>query len=145
MSIFAKILGSKTVETVANSITPIVDNLTTSDEEKSNAKTQLTSVVLNSLVQVAEAQKEVIIQEMKGNWMQKSWRPLMMLTFGGILVCKWFGITDSTIPQDLELELMSIIKIGLGGYVVGRSVEKVSDSVTKNIDIPFLKKKKRDI
>ena len=57
MSIFTKILGSKAVETVTNSIGPIVDNLTTSDDEKSNAKTQLTSVVLNSLVQVVEAQK----------------------------------------------------------------------------------------
>lgn len=65
----------------------------------------------------------------------------MMLTFGVILVCKWFGLTDSNIPNELELELMNIIKIGLGGYVVGRSVEKVSESVTKNIDIPFLKKK----
>ena len=33
--------------------------------------------------------------------------------------------------------------IDTGGYVVGRSVEKVATTVTKNVDMPFLKKKNR--
>lgn len=123
----------------------IIDNLTTSDSEKSKAKKELTEVVLNSLSNLQNAQKEVILAEAKGSWLQRSWRPILMLTFGCILVSKWFGWTDANIPEALELELMSIVKIGLGGYVVGRSAEKIATSVTQNIDLPFIKKKNRDV
>lgn len=132
-------LKSNTVDAVGN----IVDNVFTNDEEKSEAKKQLTEVVLKSLNEVAEVQGEVIKTEMKGNFLQKSWRPIIMLSFGVILICKWFGLTNEAIPLQLELQLLDIVKLGLGGYVVGRSAEKIATSVTTNIDMPFLKKKNR--
>lgn len=132
------------VEGVLSGASGIIDSLP-SNEKKQEAKNELSAIVLDALTKVASSQEEVIKKEMGGNWLQKSWRPLLMLTFGTILVCKWFGFTDSTIPEDLELKLMDIVQLGLGGYVVGRSVEKVTDKVTKNIDISFLKKKNRKL
>ena len=32
------------------------------------------------------------------------------------------------VPEAVEVELMSLIKIGLGGYVAGRSIEKVTET-----------------
>lgn len=127
------------IEKVGN----VVDNVFTNDEEKSEAKKQLTEVVLNSLNRMAEVQGEVIKTEMQGNWLQKSWRPLIMMAFGVILICKWFGFTDGNIDHELELKLMDIVQLGLGGYVVGRSAEKIASTVTQNVDLPFLKKKDR--
>ena len=145
MSIFSKILGSGEVAKITDSVGKAIDVLSTSDEEKSSAKANLTNIVLDSLVRVVEAQKEIIVQEMKGNWLQKSWRPLTMLTFVVVVLCKWFGLTNEDIPLELEKELMGLIKLGLGGYVIGRSVEKVADKVTKNVDLPFIKKKNREL
>ena len=127
-----------------DAIGKVVDNVITNDDEKSKAKKELTEVVLKSLNEVANVQGEVIKKEMEGNFLQRSWRPLLMLTFGTILVCKWFGLTDGSIDNELELKLMDIVQLGLGGYVVGRSVEKVAGTVTANIDMPFLKKKDRN-
>jgi len=126
-----------------DAVNKVVDNVFTNDEEKSEAKKQLTEVVLKGLNDVAAVQGEVVKTEMNGNWIQKSWRPIMMLTFGVILVCKWFGWTNEHIPLELELQLLDIVKLGLGGYVVGRSVENVAKTVTKNVDLPFIKKKNR--
>jgi len=136
---FLDFLTKNTIDSVGG----ILDNVLTNDEEKSEAKKQLTEVVLKSLNEVAAVQGEVIKTEMKGNWLQKSWRPLMMLAFGVILIFKWFGLTNESIPLELELQLLDIVKLGLGGYVVGRSVEKVASTVTENVDMPFLKKKDR--
>ncbi len=136
---FLDFLKTNTVDAVGK----IVDNVFTNDEEKSEAKKQISELVLKSLNQVADAQAEVIKTEMKGNFLQKSWRPITMLTMVVILVCKWFAFTDSSIPLELEVELMSLLKIGIGGYIGGRSIEKVADKITKNIDMPFLKKKDR--
>ncbi len=133
-------LKSNTVDAIGK----VVDTVITNDDEKSKAKKELTEVVLKSLNEVANVQGEVIKKEMEGNFLQRSWRPLLMLTFGTILVCKWFGLTDGNIDHELELKLMDIVQLGLGGYVVGRSVEKVAGTVTANIDMPFLKKKQRN-
>lgn len=136
-------LFSKEASDLAGTIGGAIDGLTTSDEEKSAAKAQLTEVVMTSLNRLQDAQKEVLITEMKGNWLQKSWRPMLMLTFGFILICKWFGWTDANIDHELELKLMDIVQLGLGGYVIGRSAEKIAGSVTQNIDMPFLKRRDR--
>jgi len=134
-------LKSNTVDAVGK----VLDTVITNDDEKLKAKKELTEVVLNSLNDIAKVQGDVIKTEMQGNTLQKSWRPVMMLTFGVILVCKWFGWTDASIPDVLELKLMDIIELGLGGFVVGRTVEKVAGTVTQNVDMTFLKKKDRKI
>ena len=121
----------------------IVDGLATSDEEKSQAKERLSSVVFDALNKGVELQASVMKTEMTGNFLQRSWRPIVMLAFVGLLVIRWLGLVEHHIAAELELELMQIIKIGLGGYVVGRSVEKTAEVVTKNIDLPFVKKKNR--
>lgn len=128
---------------IVRQVGDVVDGLTTSNEEKSSAKQRLTETVLAGLDGVVQAQASVIQTEMKGNWLQRSWRPLVMMTFVVLLVIRWTGLVDHEISQELELKLMSIIELGLGGYVIGRSVEKVAGTVTKNIDMSFLKKKDR--
>lgn len=45
--------------------------------------------------------------------------------------------------EQLKPEFWELLKLGLGGYVIGRSAEKIANSVTKNVDLPFLRKKDR--
>jgi hypothetical protein len=59
-----------------------------------------------------------------GNWLTSSWRPIVMLLFTIIVVARWFGLTVANMPPSVEVELFNIIKIGLSGYVIGRSAEK---------------------
>ena len=60
------------------------------------------------------------------SWLQRNWRPLTMMVFVGLIVGKWLGYTAPGVSEDLELRLLGLIEIGLGGYVIGRSVEKVA-------------------
>lgn len=65
-----------------------------------------------------------------GNWLTKSWRPLMMLWFAILIGARWFGYSAPGLSPDEYLELWSIIKIGIGGYTIGRSAEKIAPAVT---------------
>ena len=47
-----------------------------------------------------------------------------MLTFVGLIVAHWLGFTAENLSEGQVLALLGIVKVGLGGYVVGRSVEK---------------------
>ena len=144
MGILGK-LFTKGASDLTDSIGRVLDNVLTSDDEKSQVKNQLTEIITSKITELAGYQRDVIVQELKGNWLQRSWRPMTMLVFSGILIAKWFGLTDATIDVELELELMSLLKIGIGGYIAGRSLEKVAGTVTKNIDLPFLKKRDRKL
>ena len=62
----------------------------------------------------------VIIAEAQGSWLQKNWRPITMLTFLALVVCDSFG----QLKFPLAPEAWTLLQIGLGGYVPGRSIEK---------------------
>lgn len=142
MSGILKKIFSNTGQQLAETVGNVLDNLTTTNEEKSLAKERITQVVNNSLDKLMELQAAVMTTEMQGNWLQRSWRPIVMLTFVVLLILRWMGFTQN-VDLQMELKLMDLIELGLGGYVIGRSVEKVADTVTKNVDMPFLKKKDR--
>jgi len=139
------IFKKETIDSVGN----VLDNVITNSEEKSAAKKELTEVVLNSLNTLADAQKEVLVTELKGNKLQRNWRPIVMLSFAFIVVYHYFlqpvlgAWLTNLKPIELPGQFWTLLEIGIGGYVIGRSVEKVAGTVTKNIDMPFLRKKDR--
>lgn len=116
----------------------LIDDLTLSDEEKLTFKQRLFdgqlalyAKVLDFEARMTEAQAKVITAEASsGSWIAQNWRPVLMLTFGGLVVARWFGWTPPGIPNEIEMELWSILKIGIGGYIGGRSVEKVASVVS---------------
>ena len=95
------------------------------------AQNQLTNSVIKYHENEIEQKASIIRAEAQGDsWIQKSWRPITMLVFVFIIANNYilfpyislFGgkATALAIPPDM----WSLLKIGLSGYVVGRSVEK---------------------
>ncbi len=85
MGIFNKILSTGAKE-LTDSIGNTIDNLSTSDQEKLNAKAKLTEIVTGKLSKLASYQKEVLVTELQGTKLQRSWRPIVMLAFASIVV-----------------------------------------------------------
>ncbi|MFB6317716.1 3TM-type holin [Saccharicrinis sp. FJH54] len=147
MSILTKIF-SDSAKDILNEGGKIVDSLTTNTEDKLKAKNELTNIVLTSLNKIQNAQKEIIMSETQGTKLQRSWRPIVMLAFAFIVVYSYF-IQPAFFPKAIQMtdvikpEFWELLKLGLGGYVIGRSAEKIAGSVTKNSDITFLRKKDR--
>ena len=133
------------VEGVLSGASDIIEALP-SNEKKQSAKNQLAGLTYNALNTALDSQEEVLKAELGGNWLQKSWRPLIMLGFGFIVMYSKFIAPAFGLPNtELNGEFWELLNLGIGGYVIGRSVEKVSDTVTKNIDVSFLKKKNRKL
>lgn len=80
------------------------------------------------------AQADIVKTEAAStHWLAANWRPLLMLTFGGLIVARWFGWAAPNLSEAEYLKLWSIVEFGLGGYVVGRSVEKIAGPITDAI------------
>lgn len=110
----------------------LIDNLHTSEEEKMKQKfnlLQLQAAAVDSATQynqkLFEGQAQIINSEAaSGNWLATSWRPITMLTFVAIVVAKFLGYSSPNMTPEDYSHLWTLIEIGLGGYVIGRSVEK---------------------
>lgn len=111
-------------------VTELVDNLHTSEHERLQIKqklfemqTALTREAIQYEAKLMEAQAGIIKAEAQGqSWIQRNWRPVTMLTFLVLVVCDSFGLLAFRLAD----EAWALLQIGLGGYVVGRSVEKIA-------------------
>lgn len=147
MPLFDKIFGG-TAKGIVEGTGHIIDKLVVNDQEKLNAKKALTEVVMNNLSHLATAHKEVLKTELSGTKLQRNWRPIVMLSFAFIIVYHYFLQPLLAfwwpVPMiQLPTQFWGLLELGLGGYVIGRSVEKVATTVTENVDISFLKKRDR--
>ena len=127
---------------VIGEIGKIIDNLFTSDEERTDAKNKIIQVLREKELELQKMQTDIIIAEAKGNWLQRSWRPILMLSFGFIVIYTKFisQLAPQLITPVLEPEFWSLLKLGIGGYVIGRSGEKIAAIVANKITITKNKK-----
>tara|TARA_R110000744_G_scaffold85683_12_gene167444 strand:+ start:96 stop:494 length:399 start_codon:yes stop_codon:yes gene_type:complete len=114
-------------------ITTLIDELHTSDEEKGTLQLQfqkvtneITGKVIALESQLLESKTSIIVAEAKSqSWIARNWRPITMLTFLFLVVMDSFGL----LANPLAPQAWTLLQIGLGGYVVGRSAEKVAPLV----------------
>ena len=118
---------------VLKEIGNVIDKIFTNDEERLQAKNELTRIIQSKELELQKMQTEVIVAEANGNWLQRSWRPILMLAFGFIVIYVKFiaPLFGFTIPE-LEDDFWNLLQIGIGGYVVGRSAEKIADKIVIN-------------
>lgn len=113
----------------------LVDDLHTSDEERLNAKTKMLEVQAVAMQQVFDyetqaltARANIVNSEASSeNWIASSWRPITMLTFMVLAVGDSLGLLASPLRD----EAWMLLQLGLGGYVVGRSGEKIAKTIKK--------------
>jgi hypothetical protein len=137
--------GMKAAMDGATGILKGIDSLSTSAEEKAALRSTVVSSIVN-------AQSAVIQSEMQhGTWLSRSWRPLVMLSFAGILVAHFalfplivfVGWADVSLLAIMVIpaEMWTLLQVGLGGYVGGRTVEKLAKTVMPNMKMAKLKRK----
>ena len=83
---------------------------------------------------IEEAAASIIADEAKSeHWLASSWRPLVMLTFTALIVARWLGYSAPGISEVEVLKLWDIVQLGLGGYVIGRSAEKIVPQIAEMV------------
>ena len=98
-------------------------------------KAQLNQQLLQSSTEELKAAASIVEAEAKAGWFTASWRPLLMYVLIFILIwnyilgpiVKFFFAAAITI--DLPGDVWTLLQIGLGGYVVGRSGESIAKSL----------------
>ena len=136
MAIPALAGGLALVDQLIRLFTPInrlVDELHDSEAERGARRAEVTALQNEALALALALERErlaaqaaIVSAEAGGaSWLQRNWRPITMLSFLGLVVADAFGMLAFRLADQAWL----LLQIGLGGYVVGRSVEKISPQI----------------
>ena len=128
--------GLALVDQLVRLFTPInrlVDDINATEEERATRRAELAKLQNEALALALALEREklaaqagLVAAEAGGaSWLQRNWRPVTMLSFLGLVVADAFGLLAFRLADQAWL----LLQIGLGGYVVGRSVEKISPQI----------------
>ena len=116
---------------IATIIEKVVDRAVPDKDLAERVKAEARRQILDNDSKELEAAAAIITAEAKSeHWLTSTWRPLCMLTFTALIVARWFGLTVD-IPTEIEAELWTVVQLGIGGYVAGRSAEKVAEAISR--------------
>ena len=119
-------------------VTTLLDKLIPDPQAKAEAQIKLMTLAQAGQLEELQGAVSIITAEAKSeHWLVAAWRPITMLTFVAIIANNyiiypylslfWGEAPSLALPPDL----WDLLKIGLGGYVVGRSVEKTALHLNK--------------
>lgn len=118
------------IPTLAPILGKVVGNLFPDPEQKAKAEAEMMKTLLAHQAEIEGAAAKIIQTEAaSSHWLAANWRPLTMLVFVCLIVARWFGWAAPNLSEAEYVKLWSIVEFGLGGYVVGRSVEKIAPSI----------------
>lgn len=133
------------LKTILNSVGAIfgpvrelIDEVHTSAEERAAAQARLNQIeyaaradLLSHAEKIASLQSQIVLGEIQGrSWLQRNWRPLLMLTvvlilFNNFVLAPYFQAFGAPgVYLDLPTELYGLMTVGVGGYIGGRTYEK---------------------
>ena len=120
--------GLNPITSVADAVSGLVERLTLPAREKKQLEADVLRLLLEREKELLRVRAALLQEEGKGNWLQRSWRPLVMLPFAAVILIGTF--TNISILSDSS-RFWDLLEIGLGGYVVGRSGEKILMTLAK--------------
>jgi hypothetical protein len=110
----------------------LIDRLWPDKEKADAAKLELFRMQQSGELQEFIGKSEIIKAEAaSSNWLAASWRPITMLTFVALIVARWFGFAAPNLSPEEYIKLWDIVELGLGGYVIGRSAEKIFPQIAE--------------
>lgn len=100
------------------------------EAKRAEVQNQFNLAVMQQAQAIEQAAAGIVKAEAESShWLAANWRPILMLTFGGLIVARWFGYAAPELSEAEYLKLWDIVQLGLGGYVIGRSVERITPHI----------------
>ncbi len=119
--IIGKVFGQ-----IVGVIDKVVEDKDQAAKLKHDLEMQLLEKDFSFVEKEIESRASIIAAEAQGaSWLQRNWRPLLMLTFTYIIAHNYIVSPMLSLPRlELPPDGWELLKLGVGGYIIGRSAEK---------------------
>jgi len=123
----------KLLQSLIKPVTDVASEFITDKDKLNEFETAVKLKVLDNEGELIKASASIIETEAKSeSWLTANWRPLTMVSFLGLLWSYWLGYSPENLSPETLNNIFDLLKIGLGGYVVGRSSEKAMKSYAES-------------
>jgi hypothetical protein len=120
----------------------VIDSLSTTKEEKLDAQRKLialqqafqSKVMEVDAIFAAERAKVIMAEATSESWLTRNWRPILMLVFTYIIAHNFVIAPMFSVPRvEIPDNMWELLKLGMGGYIFGRSAEYVAEQAADAI------------
>lgn len=126
-------MWTQLITAIFPALAKVIDKAVPDKSEAARLKAEVQLQLLQVSNEETKLATQVLLAEVGGeSWLQRNWRPILMLSIVAIVVNNYllypylalFGVP--ALVLELPNELFNLMTVGVGGYVVGRSAEKVA-------------------
>lgn len=122
-------------------VTKVLDAFVQDQELRRKLQAELETRLTEHLGKSQELQQAVVLAEVNSeHWLTRSWRPVLMLTLlafivgVGLVIPLLDAIMGHPVAfnprwQALPAQFWDFLTVGMGGYIGGRSLEKIASQV----------------
>jgi Holin of 3TMs, for gene-transfer release len=119
------------VMSVFTPITTLIGSLSDNSVKKEELMSRINEAQFMMATQLIELEEKLLESQAivlkadaeSSNVLQKIWRPITMLSFLGLIIADQLGF----LTKELSPQAWSLLQLGMGGYIAGRSVEKIAE------------------
>lgn len=126
------------ITALAPLVADIVKEAIPDADKRVEAENKVRLALLENSQQLEASASQIILAEAKSeHWMAASWRPLLMMVITAIVAWNYLigGIIEAIIGRDILIplpdEMWTLLTVGVGGYTLGRSGEKIAQNIKK--------------
>tara|TARA_R110002074_G_scaffold382198_1_gene561650 strand:+ start:54 stop:458 length:405 start_codon:yes stop_codon:yes gene_type:complete len=131
-------MGLNPLDSAFNFGSTLLDKFFPDKDAANKAKLMLMEMKQNGELSKLQASAGIVTAEANSDhWLAANWRPITMLTFvfiiaNNYILYPYLSLFFEEAPKlEIPPDMWALLKIGLGGYVVGRSVEKAVTGLKK--------------
>jgi Holin of 3TMs, for gene-transfer release len=141
MALPAALILNMVTGLMSGPISKAFDAFVKDQELRRKLEAELQNKLTEHLGKTQELEQAIVLAEVRSeHWLTRSWRPLLMLTllafivFVGLVLPLLDLIVGSPIAfnprwQSLPIQFWDFLQVGVGGYIGGRTLEKVAGQV----------------
>jgi len=149
MGIFSNLkMPGEIISKGIDAVRDTVDDMHTSDEERKKLEQEMTKIENEMTKEInktyrkeLEEKGSIIEAEAKSeHFLTSNWRPILMLIFGFIVLNNYVLVPymelmfDVSVNLEIPPDMWAILKLGIGGYIAGKSGEVITGRLSPNHD-----------
>jgi len=126
------------ITALAPLVADIVKEAIPDADKKAEAENRVRLALLENSAQIEASASQIVLAEAKSeHWVAAAWRPILMLTITAIVAWNYLlgPLVQAAIGVDILLdlpdEMWNLLLVGVGGYTLGRSGEKIAKTIKK--------------
>jgi Holin of 3TMs, for gene-transfer release len=141
MPIAASLIFNAVTSLMAGPVSKLLDAYIQDQELRRKLAAELQTQLVDNLGKSLALEQSIVLAEIQSdNWLTKTWRPILMLSllgflaFVGVILPLADLLAGHMLPFNprwtaLPTGFWDFLQVGVGGYIGGRSLEKIADSV----------------